>query len=441
MKKVFLIFFIIVNLTNCSDNNVVRHKGFSSEYPLIDVGSISGKYQRVYCSDYFSSIELIPLETNDNSIIGIRLLDNLVLVNDSLIFVISEHHTGNIVYSWMPRDLLVFDRSGNFLNQIGRIGQGPRDYLGIQNVYLNIEKPTIFIDDQLSIIEYDFAGKFIDSFRKPNTLGIMTDHSNFVGENLFFGSIGYYATRGNNYFLFDRTGTVIKSFPDYYLLDSDDARNVWTNKSRSFRIDENLYIKDSGINDTIYIVENMSLNPLYVFDFGKYKYPLGDINKEGRKKIRNVDPADAHKRYFRNGLIVGTPKYFFYRLFVPQSLPTPKLRPEINGVGVLVPPTGSDILAIFDRVKNTNILLDTDQHLQKGLINDINGGLSFIPRYYTGNNEVVDVWRADDMKEMLTEEYFATQTIKDNQEYEKLRELLKNLKEDDNPVIVIAKLK
>jgi PHD/YefM family antitoxin component YafN of YafNO toxin-antitoxin module len=42
---------------------------------------------------------------------------------------------------------------------------------------------------------------------------------------------------------------------------------------------------------------------------------------------------------------------------------------------------------------------------------------------------------------MLTEEYFASRTIKDPQAHQKLRELLNNLDEDDNPVIVIGKLK
>ena len=99
------------------------------------------------------------------------------------------------------------------------------------------------------------------------------------------------------------------------------------------------------------------------------------------------------------------------------------------------------IYGIYDIAKNTNILLDTDHNQQKGIINDINGGLSIIPRYYVGNGEVVDIWRAEDMKEMLTDEYFAKQTIKDKQAHQKLKELLKNLKEDDNPVIVIAKMK
>ena len=78
---------------------------------------------------------------------------------------------------------------------------------------------------------------------------------------------------------------------------------------------------------------------------------------------------------------------------------------------------------------------------QKGIINDLNGGLPFIPIYYAGNGLVVDIWNADNMQEMLTEEYFATQTIKDPKAHQVLKELMKDLKYDDNPVIVIAKLK
>ena len=118
----------------------------------------------------------------------------------------------------------------------------------------------------------------------------------------------------------------------------------------------------------------------------------------------------------------------------------PKARPKLTLTGKLVADE-EIVYGIFDRVKNTNKLLDTDHHHQKGIINDINGGLSIIPRFYAGNNEVVDIWLAEDMKELLTDEYFAKQKIKDKQAHQKLRELLKNLQEDDNPVIVIAKMK
>ena len=51
------------------------------------------------------------------------------------------------------------------------------------------------------------------------------------------------------------------------------------------------------------------------------------------------------------------------------------------------------------------------------------------------------MYQAGKMKEYLTEEYFASREIKNPQAHQKLRELLKTLIEDDNPVIVVAKMK
>jgi hypothetical protein len=75
------------------------------------------------------------------------------------------------------------------------------------------------------------------------------------------------------------------------------------------------------------------------------------------------------------------------------------------------------------------------------MINDINGGLPFIPRYYLGNGVVADVWQAYVMKDILTEEYFATRQVKDQPAHQKLRDILQKLEEDDNPLVVVAKLK
>jgi len=60
MKRVFL-FCIYLILTGCSEKKPER------KYPVIDVGSSAGDYRRAYCSDFLSSIELIPLEMNHNS--------------------------------------------------------------------------------------------------------------------------------------------------------------------------------------------------------------------------------------------------------------------------------------------------------------------------------------------------------------------------------------
>jgi hypothetical protein len=138
--------------------------------------------------------------------------------------------------------------------------------------------------------------------------------------------------------------------------------------------------------------------------------------------------------------LLGTPDYFFYIINVPEFFSRPKVKPAYSTL-MGEYQVDHQIFGIYNIAKNTNKLLDTDDYFQTGIINDLNGGLPFFPRYYAGNNEVVDIWSADEMKELLTDEYFAKQTVKDPQGHQKLKELLKNLKDDDNPVVVIAKLK
>jgi len=418
-------------MTGCSTKELKP----AGQYPVIDVGSIAGKYQRVYCSDFFSSIELIPLETNDNSIVYPRVLHDVILANDSLIFILSDTEFGRIIHAPVRRVLLVFDRYGKYLNHIGSIGQGPGEFLGIHDFYFNPEKPTIFVNDFTSIYEYEFNGKFIGSFRRPMIEGKFLYSSKCIENNIFFGS-SFSREQPIDCFLFDRKSEIIKIFQSHFFNETDINSK---GHIKTFQTDGRLYVKDDGINDTLYVIENFNLHPICVFDFGKYAYPLGEKNEAGQRKIINFDAGERTSRFFENTSLIVMPNYYYYELLSPKSLPAPKSRPEEGFAGKRS--LDRLIHGIYDITKNTNVLFDTDHFQQKGFINDINGGLSIIPRYYAGNGEVIDIWRADDMKEMLTEEYFSTQTIKDKEAHQKLRELLKNLKEDDNPVVVIAKLK
>ena len=303
---------------------------------------------------------------------------------------------------------------------------------------MNPEKPTLFVDDSRRIIEYDFRGKFIDSFQIPVIDGHTNFYTNYVTDSIFIVFSHYTYKNSNIFHLFDRNGMITKSVHGHHYLETDFFNN-WTTATKPFRIDDVLYIKDR-INDTIYTFENLNVQPVAVFNLGKYAYPSGKTNEEGKKEIKNIDNVDARRLYMMNRDIVGMPGYFYYEMHFPKNEPVPRSRPEQSGTGSLTD-LSQIVYGIFDREKKTNILLDTDLHGQKGFINDINGGLSIIPRYYAGNNEVIDIWKAEDMKEMLTEEYFASQTIKDKEAHQKLKALLKNLQEDDNPVVVIAKLK
>ena len=255
----------------------------------------------------------------------------------------------------------------------------------------------------------------------------------YVGNGIFVGNIYYNGKNEFKYYLFDLNGEIVKSFPNHIFFNREKGASSVDGSLTPIRVDNQLYLKDF-VNDTLYILEDFNLKPSYIFGMGKYSYPIENL------EYRSKNPWSVKAFLFGAGLgIVGTPKFFFYKIDVPDLFSRPKAKTIY--IFNEFRPNNSSVYGIYNIEQKKNILLDTDEHLQKGIINDINGGLPIIPRYYAGDGVVIDVWNAEDMKGVLTEEYFVSQTIKDQQAHQKLKEILKNLKEDDNPVVVVAKLK
>ena len=412
LAKTFILINIFFILTCCSDNKMPE------EYPVIDlVGSVEN-YQKVYFSDYFSSIELIPLETREECLL---IPSPSILAKDS--FIIFRQNNGNYV----------FNASGKFLYELGKKGQGPNEYLNSSRLFLNYEKPVIYIEDFRKILEFDFSGNFIHSFLKPVMEDVPLTDCSYVEDDLFVGQIYYNGKRMNKYALFNSNGDIIKYFPSYIFYNEERrGASLFSKALDHIHVDDRLYLKDY-VNDTVYLLENSNLQSAYVFGFGKYSFPVEHLEFRNIK----VDISESFNIFF----MMGTPKFFFYQVTFPKSLPKPKAKLRYSLLDNEYRSSDGAVYGLYNIAENTNILLDTDEYLQKGIINDINGGLPFIPRYYAGDGVVVDVWNVEDMKEMLTEEYFASKTIKDQQAHQKLKEILKNLKDDDNPVVVVAKMK
>ena len=381
---------------------------------MIDVINNIGKYQRVYCSDLFSSIELIPIETKEDCLIG---ESHGLVINDSVILM--KGHMGSHLYA--------FNRAGKYMNVIAKKGQGPGEYFSLGNVFFNTDRKTLYVPDLEKCLEYDLEGNHIRSFQisesNINSFDIISGIT-YIADSLFVGSTRYNGTNVYKYCILDKNGDIIKKFPNYIFFDRHNAGSFLSIKDLALnpiKVDNRIYLKDY-INDTIYTLEDLNIQPAYIFDFGKYSL----INEY-------LDNSIQDKRYenvINFTLLTGFPNYFFYRMSVPESFAQPKSEYPRQS-----------IYGIYNIAEKKNILLDTDIHLQSGIINDMNGGLPFIPYCYSGNNEVIGLWHAEMMKEKLTDEYFALQTIKDRQGHQKLKEILKNMSEDDNPVIVIAKLK
>ena len=80
------------------------------------------------------------------------------------------------------------------------------------------------------------------------------------------------------------------------------------------------------------------------------------------------------------------------------------------------------------------------KHLKnEGFLNDLDGSLSFFPKKYFKENEFVSWKSAEEFKEEILSLDYNAQKAKYGERFEKVYQLANSLKEDDNPVLIIAK--
>ncbi|GHT51970.1 hypothetical protein FACS189440_21530 [Bacteroidia bacterium] len=100
----------------------------------------------------FDKIELICLETTDNS-----LIRNYVKYD----FLDNKHY----ILDDSQSILFIFDDKGNYIDRIARIGQGPGEYTLICDFSLNLKKEQIeMLSPYRFIYCYDFNGNFIKKY-------------------------------------------------------------------------------------------------------------------------------------------------------------------------------------------------------------------------------------------------------------------------------------
>ncbi len=110
MKNTFILFLVALSFV-CSSCNRTP----SVEEP--DVLKVELKETPVSVSDFFSKVEVIPLETSDSCLLA-RILR--VRVSGDTTYILTQDYP-----TFRHITLMAFDKKGNYLRSIGRVGQGP----------------------------------------------------------------------------------------------------------------------------------------------------------------------------------------------------------------------------------------------------------------------------------------------------------------------------
>ena len=146
-------FLSLLFVFGCTTNKTVR----TEETAVLDFDEIIPDTGRMNLSDFVSSPEYVPLETNDSC---------LLTDFPSVKYISSDYILVNASKNKEDVPPLLFDRQGNFIRRIGRFGQGPEELAGVpdngcietnDHIYLYVN------DASMSVYEYTEDGKYVRS--------------------------------------------------------------------------------------------------------------------------------------------------------------------------------------------------------------------------------------------------------------------------------------
>jgi len=264
-KYSLLVSVVLFGLTSCKPKQ-------EQQFLLLEGGTIIKVDPRkaddnVSIFDFFSKIEIIPLENSENALLNTDRV-NFRVSGDRFYFLDTKN---NVIH--------VFNPDGTLMHQNSKNGRGPGEFLTSSAIEINpytsnleVLNPmgSISIYDSLGV---DYVGKIDLSF----PIGIHAIHEMVIispDRYLFFSHFD----SEKNLFCYNTTDDTHTSFdynfPDFFNQLGTMARNHFYHYKDTLRYYE-------GHNGNVWNVdmESNSLTPAYKWDFGEYTFDISYIEE------------------------------------------------------------------------------------------------------------------------------------------------------------------
>ena len=231
-------------------------------------------------SDWFSSIEIIPLETLESSLL-------------SECTQIEYYHQRYYIYDRRQQAVFVFDTTGKFLfNTLSSKGRGPKQYITNMGIAINRVTGNLEILDGFArtIRIFDKDGSFVKDFGFPEDILPIDEFQSLSIEHYLFYSKSSEENRESIYVYDANQQKVVKkmlmtnSYEDYF---------VSTASNAFYWIDSTLRFSHTYANNDVYRIDkNLDMRKLYSYDFGRKTFDVKTLPKD-------EDPA-FYRFYDRN---------------------------------------------------------------------------------------------------------------------------------------------
>ena len=412
VKKSICFFLLYILIGSCTKTNL------STDLSVIPVESMVGKYEILNISDYASSVSYIPLETKDNVLI--RNISEIIYEQEQ--FIVNDP----------IQSCMVFNKCGSYLHNLGNKGLGPEEYLSIRKISSWNDSIFLHTGSPVKIMIYHSGGRLIDILRADN-----------ISETYRFNAIWFLKP---HIYLSDvvtmAANNSTSSYPSAILLQEDNKRltisreypNVSLEKefggfSSSFevaimyRFNDKVYTY-KAINDTIFTIgPDLEMDKAFVFNLGKYR--------ASTKWMFEMNPK-KNPEYIWPLNIMESTNYLFIEFFFGNHAPEHfeyLRRPGTSDERIY---TDYRVFGLFNKLTGQLKLMNQPIKKKLGLKNDIDGGPVIWPSYISKNDELISTIQPEDFME-----YYE----KTENPSPRMTEIAKILKIDDNPIVIITKLK
>ena len=324
-----------------------------------------------------NSIEYIPLETTPACVIGPAYKYQYKLIRDTIYLTGQEH------------PIYVFDRHGKFVRTIGFVGQGPVEFTEITSYAINQNNNTIWISNRQlgKILIYTTSGVFVQEFKGWQGSYILFNNSD-GGVSCFFRSFRQEASN-NEIKEFGIDSMIVNRIPLYHVENYVEHRKYVRRSTISVLNRELSIIELPSLEE--HILREGVWNPGWKFTSGS-----GDIIKI---------------RQSQNHLFIQCANPIVHQFIVEKG--SGNIFICSFGINAM----GPDLVGAF---------------------NDLDGGLSFWPKFITADGDLVCMYEAYDLISFANGQT-SSWGGKPPKMSDEFRDFTKKLSIDDNPVIAIVR--
>ena len=396
-NKIFVVFLLLVLL--CLYACEKEKESLSVDGLVIDL--TTAIHKPIFYSDVFDKIEYIKLETTPDCLIE---SNSYVHLTDK--YIVAFYHKSQSAY--------LFDRkTGKFIKQIGRMGQGPNEY--------NVLSVPIF-DESESILYFDrkkdWIGYHIETGNSSVIKQPVTFERSVLEHNIIISSIknfikidstaylGYVNNIGGNdsirLVVFDKAGFVINTFPNFQTFEpyykGTDQLGISFKPiiGQFYQYQSSFYFKEETYNDTIYKLTRDSIIPHISFFLGDKQPPY---------QLLGSSEGEIHD-YFNVHVIGECDKHIFFHYYYNRER----------------------YFGYFDKTKKQTFVSNSLENGIALFINDMDDAPSSSLIFINNKGERFGLLNAERLANHLENKRGINPRLQH----------LKNIEYDDNPVVVIA---